>query len=159
LLLPDTRGTLLALTVEDNLRLGAHTRRDRRAVRTDLEALWQRFPELALRARQQAGTLSGGEQQMLAIARALMARPSLLMIDEPTAGLAPRMVERVYEVLGSIRQAYGLALLMTGQEPGRMATLADRLLLLDAGRVILQGPAVQVRTHPRLREVLLGAAQ
>ncbi|MEN9776017.1 MAG: hypothetical protein RL322_3087 [Pseudomonadota bacterium] len=159
MLVPDTRGTLLALTVEDNLRLGAHTRRDRQRLRGALDQVLHRFPELARRLRQQAGTLSGGEQQLLAIARALMARPSLLMIDEATAGLAPQMVERVFDALASVCRTDGLALLMTAQEPGRMARLADRLLLLDTGQVLLQGPAAQIRIHPRLREVLLGAAQ
>lgn len=154
---PDSRGTLLSLTVEENLRLGAHTRGDREGVREDLQQVFRRFPELAGRRRQQAGTLSGGEQQMLAIGRALMARPALLMIDEPTAGLAPQMIDRIQHALAAIRDELGLALLFAEQESSRIGRLADRLLLLDAGQIVIQGAPAEVQSHPALRERFLGA--
>jgi len=136
---PDTRGLFLALSVEDNLRLGAHTRGDRAAIAADLDWVWQRFPKLHERRRQQAGALSGGEQQMLAIGRALMARPSVLMIDEPSAGLAPQTIETIQDLLLAIREELGVALLIAEQARAGVSAGADRVMHLDAGRVAFLG--------------------
>jgi branched-chain amino acid transport system ATP-binding protein len=156
ILVPDTRGNFMPLTVLENLRLGAHARADRGSIAGDLERLFQRFPRLAqLRARP-AAALSGGEQQMLAIARALMARPRLLMIDEPSAGLAPQAAEQIQEGLAGLRDEHGLALLLVEQESTPAWRLADRVLLLEGGRRVLEGQPEMVREDPRFESCFLG---
>jgi len=136
---PDTRGLFHTLSLEDNLRLGAHARGDRAAIAADLDRVWKRFPKLHERRRQQAGTLSGGEQQMLAIGRALMARPLVLMIDEPSAGLAPQAIGTIQDLLLAIREELGVALLIAEQLSGGVSAGVDRVMHLDSGRVAFLG--------------------
>ena len=146
-------------SVEDNLRLGAfHGGLGRRAdVKQDLEAQLARFPSLAERRRTPGGSLSGGEQQQLAIARALMGRPRLLLLDEPSLGLAPRVVDQVFELLAALRRE-GLTILLVEQLAQRALALADRAYVLAAGRLALQGAAAEVASDPRLEAAYLGAA-
>ncbi|MBI4493973.1 MAG: ABC transporter ATP-binding protein [Chloroflexi bacterium] len=145
-------------TVEDNLRLGAYVRSFRHegaAIRQDMEALLARFPFLAQRRRQFAGTLSGGEQQVLAIARALMARPRLLLLDEPSLGLAPRLVVQVFEVIAQLRDQ-GVTILLVEQLARQALAVADRAYVLEAGRCVLSGPAAEVAEHPAVLRAYLG---
>jgi branched-chain amino acid transport system ATP-binding protein len=150
--LPDTKGNFPSLTVEDNLRLGAHLRSDRGAVDADLDALWQRFPRLKDRRRHQAGTLSGGEQQMLALGRALMTRAKVLLIDEPSAGLAPQMVETVHEAIAAMRHQMDLSLVIVEQEllPA-WAAMADRVMFMEAGRAEVAGAGLEAQSHRSAR--------
>jgi branched-chain amino acid transport system ATP-binding protein len=153
---PDGRGTFLDLTVEENLRLGAYVRSDRQEVRKDFERIFGLFPRLAERRRQQAGTLSGGEQQMLAIARALLMRPSLLMLDEPSFGLAPRVVAEIFHTLGEINREEGVSLLLVEQNATLALDLADQAVLIETGRVALTGPSVAIRNDDAVRRAYLG---
>jgi branched-chain amino acid transport system ATP-binding protein len=150
--LPDTKGNFPSLTVEDNLRLGAHLRSDRGAVDADLDALWQRFPRLKDRRRHQAGTLSGGEQQMLALGRVLMTRAKVLLIDEPSAGLAPQMVETVHEAIAAMRHQMDLSLVIVEQEllPA-WAAMADRVMFMEAGRAEVTGAGLEAQSHRSAR--------
>ena len=133
---PDGRGTFLAMTVEENLRLGAHARRDRGVTECDLERMYEYFPRLKERRVQQAGTLSGGEQQMLAIARALMARPSLLLLDEPSFGLAPLVVKDIFAIMQRVRSEEKVSILLVEQNARIALELADTAYLLETGRVV-----------------------
>jgi branched-chain amino acid transport system ATP-binding protein len=153
---PDGRGTFTALSVEENLRLGAYTRKDRAAVRADMDALLQRFPRLKERLRQQAGTLSGGEQQMLAICRALMLRPRLLLLDEPSFGLAPLIVQEIFDIMRSINAEEGVSMLLVEQNAALALALADHAYLLETGKVVLSGPAAEIRADAAVRRVYLG---
>jgi branched-chain amino acid transport system ATP-binding protein len=153
---PDGRGTFTDLTVEENLRLGAYTRRDRQAVREDFERMFNFFPRLKERRRQQAGTLSGGEQQMLAIARALVMRPRLLMLDEPSFGLAPLVVAEIFRVLGDINRGEGVSLLIVEQNASLALDLADTAVLIETGRVALSGPSQAIRADDAVRRSYLG---
>ena len=136
---PDGRGTFMNLTVEENLRLGAHTRRDRAEVGADFERMYAHFPRLKERRRQQAGTLSGGEQQMLAVSRALMLRPRLLLLDEPSFGLAPLIVQQLFEILRAINQSDRISMLLVEQNAALALQLADHAYLLETGRVVMSG--------------------
>jgi branched-chain amino acid transport system ATP-binding protein len=142
-------------SVQDNLRLGAFHRGERRAVEQDLQALLTRFPSLAERRRTLAGSLSGGEQQQLAIARALMCRPRLLLLDEPALGLAPIVVDQVFGLLAALRSE-GLTILLVEQLAQRALVSADRAYVLTAGRVALEGAARDVAADPRLEAAYLG---
>jgi branched-chain amino acid transport system ATP-binding protein len=153
---PDGRGTFTALSVEENLRLGAYTRKDRSAVRADMDALLQRFPRLKERLRQQAGTLSGGEQQMLAICRALMLRPRLLLLDEPSFGLAPLIVQEIFDIMRCINAEEGVSMLLVEQNAALALALADHAYLLETGKVVLSGPAAEIRADAAVRRVYLG---
>ncbi len=153
---PDGRGTFAELTVEENLRLGAITRRDRAAVAEDFERVFGLFPRLRERRRQQAGTLSGGEQQMLAIARALLLRPRLLLLDEPSFGLAPLMVQEIFRILAHVRAEAGVAVLLVEQNAALALDLADHACLLETGRVVLQGEAAALRRDAAVRRAYLG---
>ena len=141
----DGRGTFLSLSVEENLRLGAHTRRDKPAVRRDLERMFELFPPLAGRRRQQAGALSGGEQQMLAMARALMMRPRLLIVDEPSFGLAPLRAAEAFAILKAINRSDGVALLIVEQNVRLALDIASRAYLMQAGRIVSSGADDAVR--------------
>ncbi|MFZ0840681.1 MAG: ABC transporter ATP-binding protein [Xanthobacteraceae bacterium] len=153
---PDGRGTFVHLTVEENLTLGAHTRRDRAAVAQDFERVYTYFPRLKERARQQAGTLSGGEQQMLAIARALMLRPKLLLLDEPSFGLAPLIVQEIFRILRRINEEENVSLLLVEQNASLALALATHVYLLETGRVVMDGPASIVSNNAAVRRAYLG---
>jgi branched-chain amino acid transport system ATP-binding protein len=154
-LVPEGRRVFRTLSVTANLELGAFHRRDKGAVRRDLEEIRERFPILKERAHQAAGTLSGGEQQILAIGRALMARPRLLMLDEPSMGLAPRMVTQVYEILAELKAA-GTTLLLVEQNARAALKVADRGYVLETGRIILDGAASDLRDDPEVQRAYLG---
>ncbi len=154
-LVPEGRRVFASLSVTANLELGAYHRRDKGEVRRDLEAMRRRFPILKERAQQAAGTLSGGEQQILAIGRALMARPRLLMLDEPSMGLAPRMVTQVYEILAELKAA-GTTILLVEQNARAALKVADRGYVLETGRIILDGSAAELREDPEVQRAYLG---
>ncbi len=154
-LVPEGRRVFATLSVTANLELGAFHRQDKKEVRQDLEEMLARFPLLKERAHQPAGTLSGGEQQMLAIARALMARPRLLMLDEPSMGLAPRIVAQVYDILKEL-QIVGVTLLLIEQNARAALKLADRGYVMETGRIILDGAAADLREDPEVQRAYLG---
>jgi len=153
---PDGRGTFLHLSTEENLRLGAYARRDRRNVESDLERVYGYFPRLRERRRQQAGTLSGGEQQMLAVSRALMLRPRLMLLDEPSFGLAPLVVRELFAILAEINQREQVSLLLVEQNAAMALELASHAYLLETGRVVLGGAAHELRRDDAVRRAYLG---
>jgi branched-chain amino acid transport system ATP-binding protein len=155
---PDGRGTFTGLTTEENLRMGACTRRDKAGVREDFERFYEYFPRLKERRHQQAGTLSGGEQQMLAIARALMLRPRLLLMDEPSFGLAPKVVQDIFRIMRRVREEQQVAILLVEQNAALALELADTAYLLETGRIALAGPAASVRSNEAVRAAYLGGA-
>jgi branched-chain amino acid transport system ATP-binding protein len=153
---PDGRGTFTDLSVEENLRLGAYVRSDRIGVKKDFDRVFGYFPRLAERRRQQAGTLSGGEQQMLAISRALIMRPSLLMLDEPSFGLAPLVVEEIFRILAAINRDEGVSMLVVEQNASLALDLADRAVLIETGRTAMSGPSQELRADDAVRRAYLG---
>jgi branched-chain amino acid transport system ATP-binding protein len=153
---PDGRGTFVNLSVEENLRLGAYTRRDRDAVAADYERMYTYFPRLKERRRQQAGLLSGGEQQMLAVSRALMLRPKLLLLDEPSFGLAPLVVQEIFEIFREINQRDGVSMLLVEQNASLALKVADQAYLLETGRVVVSGSAEDIRNDESVRRSYLG---
>jgi branched-chain amino acid transport system ATP-binding protein len=154
-LVPEGRGVFAQLTIEENLAMGAYARRDRAAIAADVERSFALFPRLKERRSQTAGTLSGGEQQMLAIARALMSRPRLLLLDEPSMGLAPLMVERIFEVVRAIA-AEGVTLLLVEQNARLALETSHRGYVLEGGLVSISGEARSLLGDPRIREAYLG---
>jgi branched-chain amino acid transport system ATP-binding protein len=153
---PEGRGTFLNLTVEENLRIGAHARRNRAAAAADLARMHQTFPRLGERRSQQAGTLSGGEQQMLAIARALMLRPRLLLLDEPSFGLGPMMVAEIFKMMDTVRREERVSILLVEQNAALALELADDAYLLETGRVVMAGSAREFRQDEQVRRSYLG---
>ena len=153
---PEGRGTFVNLTVEENLRVGAYTRRDQGAVAQDFERVYRYFPVLAQRRTQAAATLSGGEQQMLAVARALMLRPRLLLLDEPSLGLAPMVVREIFKIVRAINQEQGVSVLLVEQNASIALELADHAYLLETGRVVMSGPAERLRNDEAVRRSYLG---
>jgi branched-chain amino acid transport system ATP-binding protein len=153
---PDGRGTFVGLTTEENLRLGCHARRDRKAVAEDLERMFTYFPRLKERRTQQAGTLSGGEQQMLAIARALMARPRLLLLDEPSFGLAPLVVKDIFAIMRRIRDEEKVSILLVEQNARIALEMADTAYLLETGRIVKSGTSAELRNDDAVRRAYLG---
>jgi branched-chain amino acid transport system ATP-binding protein len=151
------RQVLGPMSVRDNLLLGAHVRYSRRDSEARLGEIHDLFPILAERGRAQAGSLSGGEQQMLAIGRALMSRPRALLLDEPSMGLAPLVVAQIRTVLERIKGT-GIAMLLVEQNPDLAFALADRCVVLESGHVVLQGPTAELRSHERIAELYLGRA-
>jgi len=153
---PDGRGTFLELTVEENLRLGAYVRKDKAGVAADTERVLGYFPRLRQRIRQQAGTLSGGEQQMLAISRALLLRPKLLLLDEPSFGLAPLIVRDIFDIMRRINQEQGVGILVVEQNANLALDIADHAYLLETGRIVMSGPAADIRKDEAIRKSYLG---
>ena len=153
---PDGRGTFMALTTEENLRLGAFSRPRRDGMADDMEKVYQYFPRLRERHAQQAGTLSGGEQQMLAIGRALMGRPRLLLLDEPSFGLAPLVVKDIFAIMRRINQEQGVSILLVEQNAKLALDIADTAYLLETGRVVLSGPSSDMRHNDAVRRAYLG---
>ncbi|MFM7046235.1 MAG: ABC transporter ATP-binding protein [Ilumatobacteraceae bacterium] len=153
---PQGRGTFPELSVEDNLLAGAYTRRDGAGIRADVDKWFGVFPRLAERRTQRAGSLSGGEQQMLAIARALMSRPSLLLCDEPSLGLAPIVTQELFRVLGELNRAEGLSVLLVEQNANLAMSIASRVYLLETGRIVASGSAAELSADDSIRKAYLG---
>ena len=153
---PDGRGTFGSLTTEENLRLGSYVRRDRAAVEADYERMYGYFPRLRERRTQQAGTLSGGEQQMLAVARALMLRPRLLLMDEPSFGLAPLIVKEIFRIMRTINEQEKMTILLVEQNAAMALEVADHAYLMETGTLVLSGPASQVKQDEAVRRSYLG---
>lgn len=152
---PEGRIVFGPMTVIDNLRMGAYLRRNKAEIKADLERMYEYFPRLKERSSQLSESLSGGEQQMLAVARALMAKPRLLLMDEPSMGLSPVMVEMVGEIIAAIREA-GLSVLLVEQNATMALSLSDRAYVLEVGAIVLEGPAREVATNDRVRTAYLG---
>ena len=153
---PDGRGTFTGLSVEENLKLGSFTRKDKAEVARDMERMYTRFPRLKERRMQQAGTLSGGEQQMLAISRALMLRPKLLLLDEPSFGLAPLIVAEIFRIMREINKQDQVTMLLVEQNASLALDLADEAYLLETGRVAISGPCETIKNDETVRRVYLG---
>ena len=153
---PDGRGTFVNLTTEENLRLGAYVRKDRRVVEQDFERIYKYFPRLKERRHQQAGTLSGGEQQMLAVSRALMLRPRLLLLDEPSFGLAPLIVREIFGIMRAINQSEKVSILLVEQNAAMALDLADHAYLIETGRVVLSGTSAEIKRNDAVRRSYLG---
>ncbi|WP_444635040.1 ABC transporter ATP-binding protein [Cupriavidus oxalaticus] len=153
---PDGRGTFSQLTVEENLCLGAISRRDRRAWQRDMARMYEYFPRLHAYRRKPAGLMSGGEQQMLAIARALMLSPRLLMLDEPSFGLAPMVVRQIFDILRQINRERQLGVLLVEQNASLALELANNAYVMEAGRVTISGTASDLRGDERVRRAYLG---
>jgi branched-chain amino acid transport system ATP-binding protein len=153
---PEGRGTFVQLTVEENLRLGAYGRRDARDLGREFDRVYEYFPVLAERKRQTAGTLSGGEQQMLAIARGLMLRPRMLLLDEPSLGLAPMLVREIFRIVRAINREEQVSVLLVEQNASMALALADHAYLLETGRVVMSGPASDLQKNDAIRRSYLG---
>ena len=153
---PDGRGTFVNLSTEENLRLGAYVRRDKREVERDFERIYNFFPRLKERRHQQAGTLSGGEQQMLAVSRALMLRPRLLLLDEPSFGLAPLIVREIFDIMRTINQSEKVSILLVEQNAAMALDLADHAYLIETGRVVLSGTSADIKGNDAVRRSYLG---
>ncbi|MCK8784423.1 ABC transporter ATP-binding protein [Roseomonas sp. NAR14] len=154
-LVPEGRRILITMTIEENLLLGAHLRPDQGAVRAEMAAIYDRFPNLASRRHMAAACLSGGEQQMLAIGRAMLARPRLLMLDEPSLGLSPLFVERLFGLIAELNRG-GLSMLLVEQNTGLALGVAHHAVVLELGRVVMQGDPAVLARDPRLQEAYLG---
>jgi branched-chain amino acid transport system ATP-binding protein len=153
---PQGRGTFVDLTVEENLRVGMYARRDKRDVDKDFERMYTFFPRLRERRKQVAGTLSGGEQQMLAVSRALMLKPRLLLLDEPSLGLAPLVVREIFQILRTVNKESGVSVLLVEQNAKLALDLADHVFLLETGRVVMSGPSQQLAQDDAVRRSYLG---
>jgi branched-chain amino acid transport system ATP-binding protein len=153
---PEGRGTFTGLSVEENLRIAAYTRRDKAGVARDLEMVFEYFPRLKERYQQQAGTLSGGEQQMLAISRALMLAPKLMLLDEPSFGLAPLIVQEIFRIMRRINSEAGVSMLLVEQNAALALELADHAYVLETGRVVMSGKSEDVKNDEGIRRSYLG---
>jgi branched-chain amino acid transport system ATP-binding protein len=153
---PEGRGTFTTLTVDENLRIAAYARKDKAGVQTDLERVFTYFPRLKERVQQQAGTLSGGEQQMLAIARALMLKPRLMLLDEPSFGLAPLIVVEIFRIMRRINEEEGVSMLLVEQNAALALDLADHAYVLETGRVVMSGASEVVKNDENVRKSYLG---
>jgi branched-chain amino acid transport system ATP-binding protein len=152
---PEGRRIFANLTVMENLEMGAYIRKDYQAVKQDYETVFARFPRLRERRKQIAGTLSGGEQQMLAIGRTLMARPKLMLMDEPSMGLAPLLVKEIFEIIKEINQT-GTTILLVEQNAHMALSIAHRAYVLETGRIVLEGPAKELAQNEQIRKAYLG---
>ena len=150
------RGILSRMTVRENLEMGAYLRSDKEGIAADMERVFQKFPRIKERLNQSGGTLSGGEQQMLAIGRALMAKPELLLLDEPSLGLSPNFVEFIFETIQELREKDGYTLLLVEQNANQALNLADRGYVLETGQVVLQGTCQALRDNEQLQIAYLG---
>jgi branched-chain amino acid transport system ATP-binding protein len=156
-MVPEGRGVFGALTIEENLAMGAYIRNDRAGIKADIERVYQLFPRLKERRRQTAGTLSGGEQQMLAMGRAMMSRPKLLLLDEPSMGLAPLMVQKVFETIHTI-SGEGVTILLIEQNAKLALEVSRRGYVMESGEITLEGEAKSLLDNPKVREAYLGEA-
>jgi len=154
---PDGRGTFVKRSVEANLRLGAITRSDKTEIANDIERIYSYFPILKTRRSQQAGLLSGGEQQMLAVGRALMLRPRLLLLDEPSFGVAPLVVQEIFEIFRKLNKDDGVSILLVEQNASVALSLSDRVYLLETGRIAFSGTADDLIRDDQLRKSYLGS--
>ncbi len=153
---PEGRGTFLRVSVEENLQLGAMTRRGRAGIAADIERVYDHFPRLRERRGQQAGTLSGGEQQMLAVGRGLMLQPRLMLLDEPSFGLAPRIVEELFLILRRVNREMGVAMLIVEQNAALALDLAEHAYVLETGRIVMGAPAAVIGADESIRRAYLG---
>ena len=153
---PQGRGTFTNMTVEENLQLGAISRQDRKSIGADIERMYAHFPVLKQRHAQQAGTLSGGEQQMLAVARALMLRPRLMLLDEPSFGLAPLVVRDLFGILGKINREDKVTILVVEQNAQLALELAEQAFVIETGRIVMSGSAKEIADNEDIRKSYLG---
>ena len=153
---PEGRGTFVRVTTEENLRLGAYTQKKSQEIADSMERVYSYFPRLKERRNQQAGTLSGGEQQMLAVGRALMLRPRLMLLDEPSFGLAPLIVQELFEILGTINTEEKVSMLLVEQNATLALKLADNAYLLETGRVVISGTSEEISADETIRQSYLG---
>lgn len=153
---PENRGTFTALTTEENLQLGAMTRPNGKDIQTDIDRAYEYFPRLRERRNQQAGTLSGGEQQMLAIARALMLRPKLMLLDEPSFGLAPLITKQIFEILADVRNDAGVSMMVVEQNASLALGLADHAYVIETGAIVMSGDAKTISEDESVRASYLG---
>ncbi|NMG75634.1 ABC transporter ATP-binding protein [Aromatoleum diolicum] len=154
-LVPEGRGIFTRLTVEENLRMGAYSRNDKAAIESDLERVYTMLPRIKERLAQVAGTLSGGEQQMVAIGRALLSRPKLLLLDEPSMGLAPLVVEKIFEVVQSVAKE-GVTILLVEQNANLALEFSQRAYVMESGKITLSGTGADLLTNPKVRAAYLG---
>lgn len=154
---PEGRGTLTGLTVRENLQVGAYLRKDRRAIATDVDYCLELFPNLRERIGTTASALSGGEQQMLAVARALMAKPALLILDEPSLGLAPSTARAVYDAIAKLRADSGISMLVVEQNANLAFRIVDSAVVLETGRSVLSGTTAELKGNDEIRKAYLGA--
>ncbi|MGN6285774.1 MAG: ABC transporter ATP-binding protein [Afipia sp.] len=153
---PQGRGTFTTMTVEENLQLGAISRKDTAQITSDIERMYEHFPVLKQRHTQQAGTLSGGEQQMLAVARALMLRPRLMLLDEPSFGLAPLIVRDLFKILGKINREDKVTILVVEQNAQLALELAETAFVIETGRIVMSGAAAEIASDENIRKSYLG---
>jgi branched-chain amino acid transport system ATP-binding protein len=153
---PQGRGTFVRQTVEENLQIGAMTRRDHGEIAADIDRVYGYFPRLRERRRQQAGTLSGGEQQMLAVGRAMMLRPRLMLLDEPSFGLAPLIVQELFDILRALNREENVSILLVEQNASLALDLADHAYLIETGRLVIKGPSRDIRDDETVRRSYLG---
>lgn len=153
---PEGRRIFTELTVLENLEMGAYTRNDKEEIKKDMEEMFRLFPRLAERKKQLAGTMSGGEQQMLAMARALMSRPDLLLLDEPSMGLAPLLVQEIFKIIETVNKEQGVTILLVEQNANMALSIADRGYVLETGQIILEGTGKELITNPEIKKAYLG---
>ena len=156
--IPEGRLVFVNLTVKDNLMMGAYLRKDHKVVKEDMEKVYTLFPRLKEREKQMAGTMSGGEQQMLAMGRGLMSAPTLILLDEPSLGLAPIIVKTIFEIILDIKQM-GKTMLLVEQNAYKALSIADRAYVLEQGHIVMEGSAKEIRANPKIKEAYLGTVK